>query len=158
MYMYMCMYTYLYSLLFPHVYVYVYCPKFFHLEKDIFAFLRQTSANLMFIFSGTCCSTLVRKILHSVCLDCLFGCLLGCFCFVFFFGLSVSPINTVCNDRHSLQREFVRWRKKTMGLYSGFCFKCEADKILTRHESAANLWLLRSFIPAADRFWRNDAS
>ena len=91
------MYTYLYSLLFPHVYVYVYCSKFFHLEKDIFAFLRQTSANLMFIFSGTCCSTLVRKILHSVCLDCLFGCLLGCFCFVFFWSFR-KP------DQHSLQR------------------------------------------------------
>lgn len=39
----------------------------------------------------------------------------GLFLLCFFFGLSVSPIDTVCNDRHSLQREFDRWRKKRWG-------------------------------------------
>ena len=47
-------------------YIYEGCSKFFHVENVIFAqkkYFRQTLANPMFTFSGTCRPRLVRKTL-----------------------------------------------------------------------------------------------
>ena len=57
---------------------------------------------------------------------------------------SASRIDAVCKGGSTVGE------KHNDGAVRNAGFNFEADKILTRHESDANIWFLRSFIPTAE--------